>query len=51
MKRRPGETVQQWNDRTNRTCYSCGHEFATIAQCDRHEDSKHGGSGGGKRKS
>lgn len=38
MRRRDGETVQQFHNRLNRTCYACGHESATVDACNAHEE-------------
>jgi len=38
MNQRDGETVRQFHDRLNRTCYACGHESPTVAACDEHEE-------------
>ena len=37
LKPKPGETVQEWNRRTNHSCYACGDFYADLADLDAHE--------------
>lgn len=32
-----GETVQQWNCRTNHSCYACGDFYEDLTELDAHE--------------
>jgi hypothetical protein len=39
LRRKPGETARQWNERTNKSCYCCGVFIADSAALDAHEAS------------
>ncbi|MGI8313183.1 hypothetical protein [Saccharopolyspora hattusasensis] len=38
MKRRSGETVEQYHARLSHTCYACGEQYADLTVLNLHED-------------
>ncbi|WP_344680066.1 hypothetical protein [Saccharopolyspora taberi] len=38
MRRRPGETIEQYHARLGRSCYRCGTEIHDRAELNEHED-------------